>query len=96
MNYTEEQEIALAECGICGCSEYDKIVPELLEFFDYVVSEEKLKWLEQRGKDFDTIFYLIANLLESNDVIEHGTSCRFPWLTPEKGKAIYETLQTIK
>lgn len=79
--------------GACGCSELDV----MLYTIHYLI-----EWMNDRDREcYDTLFggdtgvyYIIAGILDSVGLCEHGGSIRYPWLTP-KGKNLLRALQTF-
>ena len=76
--------------GLCVCTEEECIEEDVLKLLHYFNSEDKKleEIFTQVGK---TTFYLLANKMDDFNLIEHGTSIRFSWLTPA-GKELLENL----
>jgi len=89
------REFCFSQFGACGCTD---LVP-LLE-----VVRDFLKWADNTDRTPDDywdslfgghtgIYYIVAGMLDNAGLLEHGSSLRFPWLTPT-GKNLLVALQS--
>ena len=61
--------------GACGCSDMEELIGPIYDILDRVVSGE--------ADPQDGLFYIVAGILTNWGLIEHGTSIRSSWVTPE-------------
>lgn len=81
--------------GDCVCSETEILINDLIILLEHLSVD-----IEQRmhySKLFKELgyYYVLTGILNDIEMIEHGTSIRFPWLT-EKGKVFLNDLKTYK
>lgn len=84
-HYETRKEAWLGHLGFCGCAEVDEIVKLAIKLLEEFTPETR--W-QTRTVDFEkdpVTYYLLTQVLDKANIIEHGTSIRFPWLT-EFGK----------
>jgi hypothetical protein len=89
--------LAFFEGGMnfCGCYEFQPAIKEIQRILEWCASD-----IETRQKYTELypdvgVFYLMMALLDSGDgmdLIEHGCSVRYPWLTAD-GSRLLEALK---
>ena len=76
----------LSRLNVCGCTDFTDIEKDiilLLKHFNRDLGNHDLTTI--LNKVGGTSFYLLGHFLTHVDLVEHGTSIRYSWLTP-KGK----------
>ncbi len=80
--------------GVCGCADTGSIYEEVQAFLQWCND-----WLNERSQEtYETLYprvglyYLMAGILDTLDLIDHGTSIRWPFLTDD-GKRLLSFLQ---
>lgn len=91
---------SMFDLKLCGCTDVHAVVRMIVELIgileaeDWSAREEKMKGL---GLDRDAHpgpFWLVLNMLNTADLIEHGGNISCSWATP-KGLAFVEATKTF-
>ena len=83
----------------CGCGSYSDEDTALMKKVFYYCKEHNnnkgpgAEFSEYFG-DEDRMAEMMINILESVDIVEHGSTMRYPWLT-DIGEALYEALKDL-
>lgn len=67
--------------GKCGCTETDEMAKTITRLLEWVDSEKFVgfdKLYPESG-----IFYILIGRMDCLDLVNHGTSLRYPFLTPD-------------
>lgn len=77
--------------GACGCSDLSSMIDAVLKLLRWHEMSPRTHW-EDLYKE-PGVFYLLAGLLDSLGLAEHGGSIRHPWLTAD-GARLLSALNT--
>ena len=89
MKNTEIREFICNRLHVCGCSDYSEVVKTLVGFLENINEGKGVSYCARPGD-----YYLLTGLLDRAGLIEHGSSCRFCWLTPEGENFLVSLQQT--
>lgn len=81
--------------NVCSCADRDSINKTLKYLFEYLampIKERTFTAFINLGDISEGTYYLLTGILEKENLIDHGSSIRFAWLT-DKGKEILKELQ---
>jgi len=87
---TDPLELKLIEHFCCSCAEFDMFADKLIEILECLANKDKT-----RNADFDGNFYIVEGALDRAGYTDHGSSCRFGWLTND-GEEFLEELKQWK
>jgi len=78
--------------GACGCSELDEMISTIKRVLEWHKTDipKRDSYISVFPEELG-IFYIIVGLLDNLDLVEHGTSIRWGWLTND-GKRLLEAL----
>ncbi len=78
--------------GGCGCGTSDELAEEAFKLLSHFATP-----MDQRGDTLchDKFYELMAHWFDSKELIEHGSSVMYPWLT-EKGEQIHRAIKRIE
>jgi hypothetical protein len=86
--------LLLNEFGGCGCSEDDEMAKVIVKILEWAVKSIGNRVRYNKLFRHVGTFYIVAGILDNNDLLEHGTSIRCAWAT-KKGKMLLETLKEM-
>lgn len=79
------------EIHACGCSELDLMIYEVKRVLEWAASDIMTRPDYTKLYHSGGVFYIVAGLLNSAGLLEHGSSIRCSWIT-EKGRTLLDAL----
>ena len=76
--------------NLCGCAELDMALPVIRFVLEWADSNNRPQF-DEAWPD-SGLYYLVISQLDRAELVEHGTSCRYPFLTT-RGEEVLAALQ---